>query len=66
MPADEIVAGDAGNGVVVRLADYGSAVDAKALVYLLNAYASDPAGGGESLSDFAQSNLVSEMAKRPQ
>ena len=52
MPADEIVAGDAGNGVVVRLADYGSAVDAKALVYLLNAYASDPAWGGEPLSDF--------------
>ena len=66
MPADVIVAGDAGNGVVVRLVDYGSAVDAKALVYLLNAYASDPAGGGEPLSDFAQSNLASEMAKRPQ
>lgn len=51
---------------VVRLADYGSATDAQALVCLLNAYACDPAGGGVPLSDFAQAHLVAEMARRPQ
>jgi ribosomal protein S18 acetylase RimI-like enzyme len=33
---------------------------------LLDAYASDPAGGGEPLSDFAKANLVRELAARPQ
>lgn len=51
--------------ITVRLVDYKSASDAQALVYLLNAYACDAAGGGEPLSDFAQSHLVSELARRP-
>ncbi len=50
----------------VRRADYGDAGDAAALVMLLDAYASDPAGGGKPLSDFAKANLVRELAARPQ
>lgn len=50
----------------VRQADYADPSDAAALVMLLNAYASDPAGGGEPLSDFARDNLVRELAARPQ
>lgn len=50
----------------VRRADYGRASDAAALVMLLDAYASDPAGGGEPLSDYAKAHLVPELAARPQ
>jgi ribosomal protein S18 acetylase RimI-like enzyme len=50
----------------VRRADYADPVDATAIVMLLDAYASDPAGGGESLSNFARANLVRELAARPQ
>lgn len=52
--------------LMVRRADYANPADAAALVMLLDAYASDPAGGGESLSDFAKANLVRELAARPQ
>ena len=52
--------------IAVRLADYADAADAAALVMLLDAYASDPAGGGEPLSDFAKANLVPALAARPQ
>lgn len=47
-------------------ADYHNAVHADALVHLLDAYAQDPAGGGEALSAFAKANLVKELAARPQ
>ena len=50
----------------VRRADYADAGDAAALVMLLDAYASDPAGGGEPLSGFAKTNLVRELGARPQ
>lgn len=50
----------------VRQADYGHEPDAAAVVMLLDAYARDPAGGGEPLSDFARANLVRELAARPQ
>ena len=50
----------------VRRANYGNAADAAAVVAMLDAYASDPAGGGEPLSDFAKLNLVRELAARPQ
>jgi ribosomal protein S18 acetylase RimI-like enzyme len=50
----------------IRRADYANAADAAALVMLLNAYASDPAGGGEPLSDFAKTHLVRELSARPQ
>ena len=47
-------------------ADYANAVHANAVVTLLDAYAGDPAGGGEPLSDFAKRNLVKELMARPQ
>lgn len=47
-------------------ANYANPTHAKALVTLLDAYARDPAGGGEPLSDFARANLVRELAARPQ
>jgi ribosomal protein S18 acetylase RimI-like enzyme len=50
----------------VRRADYHSADDAAALVMLLDAYASDPAGGGHPLSAYTKSELVRELAARPQ
>ncbi|MBV1732689.1 MAG: GNAT family N-acetyltransferase, partial [Hydrogenophaga sp.] len=52
--------------VSVRRADYANPHDAASLVMLLDAYASDPAGGGDGLSDFAKSHLVRELAARPQ
>lgn len=39
---------------------------ASALVQLLDAYAQDPAGGGEGLSAFAKMHLVQALAARPQ
>ena len=50
----------------VRQADYGHPSDAAAVVSLLDAYACDPAGGGEPLSDFVKANLARELAARPQ
>lgn len=50
----------------VRRADYADAADAAAIVMLLDAYARDPAGGNEPLSDFAKERLVPELAARPQ
>jgi ribosomal protein S18 acetylase RimI-like enzyme len=50
----------------VTQADYANPVHAAALVMLLDAYASDPMGGGESLSDFAKGHLVPSLAARPQ
>jgi ribosomal protein S18 acetylase RimI-like enzyme len=54
------------NGVQVVRADYADPRHASALVDLLDAYARDPAGGGEALSDFARQNLVRLLAERPQ
>lgn len=53
-------------GLSILRADYADPVHAAALVVLLDAYSSDPAGGGEGLSDFAKQNLVRELAARPQ
>lgn len=50
----------------VYRADYANPVHARALVTLLDAYAQDPMGGGDPLSDFAKVHLVTELAKRPQ
>ena len=52
--------------LLVRQADYANVQDALAIVLLLDAYASDPAGGGEGLSDFAKTHLVPALAARPQ
>ncbi len=53
-------------GITTLRADYANPVHAGALVMLLDAYASDPAGGGQGLSDFAKANLVPGLAARPQ
>ena len=52
--------------ITARLADYRNSDDARALVSLLDAYASDPAGGGAPLSDFAKTHLSAALAARPQ
>ena len=46
-------------------ANYAHPAHASAVVQLLDAYAQDPAGGGEPLSDFAKNHLVQELAARP-
>ncbi len=46
-------------------ADYANPSHAAALVAMLDAYARDPMGGGEALSEFARLNVVSELAKLP-
>lgn len=51
--------------ISVRRADYADARDARAVVDLLDAYARDPAGGGEGLSAFAREQLVPALASRP-
>ena len=53
------------NVTAVR-ANYANPVHAMALVMLLDAYAQDPMGGGQALSEFAKANLVSALAARPQ
>jgi GNAT superfamily N-acetyltransferase len=57
---------DAVPAVRIVRADYANPSHAKALVAMLDAYASDPMGGGEGLSEFAKSNLPSALAARPQ
>ena len=47
-------------------AHYHQPAHAQALVFLLDAYARDVAGGGKRLSDFAKVHLVTELAARPQ
>jgi ribosomal protein S18 acetylase RimI-like enzyme len=56
----------AGAGVYVCRADYANPHHAQVLVALLDAYAQDPMGGGEPLSDFAKQNLIACLAARPQ
>lgn len=52
--------------VRVCRADYNDPAHARALVHMLDAYARDPMGGGQALSDFARANVVSALAARPQ
>lgn len=52
--------------LLICRADYGNPMHASALVQLLDAYAQDPAGGGEGLSAFAKMHLVQALAARPQ
>lgn len=54
------------SAITTLRADYANPAHAAALVLLLDAYASDPAGGGEGLSAFAKANLVPGLAARPQ
>ena len=50
---------------IVR-ADYANPAHAAAVVLVLDAYAKDPMGGGEGLSDYAKAALVPALAARPQ
>ncbi|SFP78117.1 Acetyltransferase (GNAT) family protein [Variovorax sp. OK605] len=50
----------------VRLVDYRDAAQAAALVELLDAYASDPAGGGTPLDAAVRQGLPAALAARPQ
>jgi GNAT superfamily N-acetyltransferase len=45
-------------------ADLRLPAHAEAMVQLMDAYALDPMGGGEGLSDYAKANLPAELAKR--
>ena len=49
----------------IVIADYSNKQHAKDIVFLLNSYALDPAGGGIELSEYTQKNLVEELAKLP-
>src|SRR5690606_28895520 len=51
---------------VTLRASYADPRHAAALVLLLDAYARDPAGGGDGLSEFARAHLVASLAARPQ
>ena len=51
--------------LTIRLADYADAADGAALVSLLDAYARDPMGGGEPLSDDVRGRLVPALASAP-
>lgn len=51
--------------VEIIQADYSNPRHGNDLVEVLNAYASDPMGGGKPLSDFARANLVGKLAQLP-
>ena len=51
--------------IEVVVADYSNKKQAEDLVSLLNAYATDPMGGGEPLSSFAKQNLAEKLSKLP-
>ncbi len=48
----------------IVLADYADAVHMAAVLGLLDAYACDPAGGGEGLSDYAKTHLPEALRQR--
>ena len=45
--------------------NYNNAKQTKDLMFLLNAYASDPMGGGEPLKPYVEQNLVKELSNIP-
>ena len=47
------------------MADYADRTHRDAVLGLLDAYAKDPMGGGEPLSDWTRTHLLDEMARRP-
>jgi len=47
----------------VTKADYNNELHGQALLLLMQAYALDPMGGGEALSDYAQQNLLPNLQK---
>ncbi|MDB5886440.1 MAG: GCN5-related N-acetyltransferase [Polaromonas sp.] len=55
-----------GSSIHICRADYSNPAHGDALVRMLDAYAQDPAGGGQALSAFTKTHLVAELAARPQ
>ena len=53
------------NALQVKRVDYLNALDAKALVFLLDAYAQDPMGGGEALQTEASTRLCADLSRIP-
>ena len=51
------------NALNVQRVDYLNAQDAQALIFLLDAYAQDPMGGGEALNPEASSRLCADMSR---
>ena len=51
------------NSLQVKRVDYLNALDAKALVFLLDAYAQDPMGGGKALQTEASARLCSDLSR---
>ncbi|WP_417692717.1 GNAT family N-acetyltransferase [Pseudomonas sp.] len=51
--------------ILVLQASYTNAVHAEAICYVLNGYAEDPMGGGQSLPPEVLLHLPEELAKRP-
>jgi len=47
------------------VADYHSPDHGQAIISLLNEYASDPMGGGETLGDDVESNLIAALQNTP-
>lgn len=52
--------------IELLIADYENRQHQEDLVYLLDAYAADPMGGGEPLSEHTRNTLCAELASRPQ
>lgn len=52
--------------LTIALADYADPRDAADVVALLDAYARDPMGGGEPLSDAVKARLTGDLAANPQ
>ncbi|WNC67305.1 GNAT family N-acetyltransferase [Thalassotalea nanhaiensis] len=50
--------------IAIIKADYNNESHCKDLMFLLNAYAEDPMGGGAPLSDYTVQNLCNELRKR--
>jgi ribosomal protein S18 acetylase RimI-like enzyme len=60
-----LTSGEAPGGIEVRAADLEDPVHARAIVDLLDAYASDPIGGGRPLAPEVQARLVSGLREHP-
>lgn len=53
------------SNIVIVTADLSQPAHATAWLAMLDAYASDPAGGGEGLSPFAKRHLIESIQARP-
>lgn len=50
--------------IEITLADYSNPAHAQAVLAMLDAYAKDPMGGSEGISEDVKENLIKEMDKR--